>query len=80
GFREINEKRSALRFIEQSGNIPEKCTVCKYVSICRGGCKRYCEPLTPETRSLNLLCQGYEQFFEHCLPRLRQLAGLLRTS
>lgn len=73
-FKEINKRREELLFIEQSANIHEKCRQCKYLNICRGGCKRYCEPFSKEERSLNVLCEGYYQFFQHSGERLVSIA------
>ncbi len=74
-FKEIDDKRLELKFIENSAKIPQKCRECKYFRICRGGCKRYCEPFAEnEERDLHLLCDGYYQFFEHCADRLVSLA------
>ncbi len=76
-FNQINEKRKELKFVENSSKIHEKCLKCRHVNICRGGCKRYCEPFTEDdSRDLNILCEGYMKFFDHSYERLRGLATL----
>ncbi len=78
-FKEIDDTRKNLQFIEESGKFHERCKSCKYMRICRGGCKRYCEPFDDDgTRKLNLLCDGYYNFFEHCIDRLMHLARSFR--
>ncbi len=77
-FNAINDKRKELKFVEDSIKFNDKCRSCKFGGICRGGCKRYCEPFLDDgTRSLNLLCEGYEKFFSHSLSRLQQTAKLI---
>ena len=74
-YAQIDAKRKELKFIEHSAKMHEKCKTCKYFRICRGGCKRYCEPFKNNgERQLNLLCDGYYNFFEHCGERLIELA------
>lgn len=76
-FNDIYKTRSEIQFIEDSRKINSKCMNCKFIGICRGGCKRYCEPFNEDNeRALNLLCEGYMKFFEYSYPRLRKLASL----
>lgn len=73
-FAEIDQKRNEIKFVQESARVHPKCRECKYFRICRGGCKRYCEPFNENGRDLNLLCEGYYNFFEHCGERLLELA------
>ena len=68
-FEEINEVRNSIHFIEESLVIPEKCKDCKYYPLCRGGCKRY-------RKDVNILCEGYYQFFEYSIKRLEKAARM----
>lgn len=77
-FEEIYQKRTEVKFIEESMNIDEKCSNCKYFPLCRGGCKRYREPFENGKYQLNSFCKSYEMFFEHCGERLVGLAKRLR--
>lgn len=45
-------------------NLPTKCRECRYVGFCNGDCPR----------NRRTLCAGWLRFFDHALPRLRQLA------
>ena len=68
-FEDINKKRNEMRFIEASYSLNIKCKTCKYFPLCRGGCKRYRSP-----DGLNVLCEGYQMFFEACAERLAEIA------
>ncbi|MFI3141481.1 MAG: anaerobic sulfatase maturase [Clostridia bacterium] len=75
GFEEVYEVRKQINFLEDSLKINKKCFECKFSGICRGGCKRYCEPLNDkDERSINILCEGYRIFFEHSYEKMKKLA------
>ena len=44
--------------------LPAKCRECRFFEFCRGDCPR----------SSQRLCAGWQRFFAHALPRLRELA------
>ena len=73
-FEDIKKKRDELKFVEISKSADEKCKSCKFMPICRGGCKRYREPLSNGNLSLNFFCDSYYNFFEHSIDRLSNLA------
>jgi len=51
----FNERTKS--FIKDSLSVEEKCQTCPYLSLCRGGCKRY--RLVGE----NLLCEDFKYFY-----------------
>ncbi len=78
-FDEIYEKRKEIQFLEQSLQVNEECKACEYYGLCRGGCKRYCEPFGQNgERQKNILCAGYKEFFAYSYSRLNGLAKLLK--
>ncbi|MDE6472126.1 MAG: SPASM domain-containing protein [Clostridia bacterium] len=63
-FNKLASNKKAEEFARSSFSIPDKCRVCPYVRVCRGGgCKR-----SKEDRDY---CQAYKQFFSACLPLFR---------
>ncbi|MGB8451011.1 MAG: SPASM domain-containing protein [Anaerocolumna sp.] len=56
-FKEIDQVRSEIEFLEESRNVHSDCRECKYGAICRGGCKRYRNPK-------DYLCKAYYEFFD----------------
>lgn len=77
-FPELEEKRKELGFVEESRQIHPDCQKCRWLSICRGGCKRYREPRleTGELRK-NCFCRSYEMFFAHAGGRMQNMARAL---
>ncbi|MFA9397325.1 MAG: anaerobic sulfatase maturase [Clostridiaceae bacterium] len=72
---ELFYSQAAQDFIKVSTNVDEKCRTCKWLNICRGGCRRHREPILGEIPSLNYFCKSYEMFFEHSIERLEFLAN-----
>lgn len=48
----------------KTANLPAKCRACRHLAFCNGDCPR----------NRQTLCAGWLRFFDHALPRLRQLA------
>ena len=73
-FEAIGERRKALGFIEQSRAVDEKCRVCRFFALCRGGCRRY----RPVQRKKECGLPG----FGPCRPRLFSVywEGLAKTA
>jgi uncharacterized protein len=62
-------------FIKSSEKLPAECAACRWAGICRGGCRRYREPLSEAFPSLNYYCPSYREFFEYAYDRLIRLAS-----
>jgi uncharacterized protein len=62
-------------FIEESKQVPKKCSSCKYLTLCRGGCKR--NRTGPD--GLNLYCPALIAFFDYASKRLSRIASLERS-
>lgn len=68
-MEDIQKKRKEIRFIEESVPIPEKCRECRYYPLCRGGCRRYRQPV-------HCFCESQKAFFDYCLERLEKAAAI----
>ena len=67
-------------FARAKQNLSNKCLVCKYLDICRGGCMKDRVRLNDGRRSReSYFCQGYKQFFDYTLPRFTQIAAAINT-
>ncbi len=64
------------RFQAEGRQLPEDCRSCKYVTICRGGCRRDREP----TLTANRFCESYKYFFDRRLADLSALADAVRSN
>lgn len=74
-FEALEHRRASLGFIETSRALPRACRECKWLRLCRGGCRRD-RPDTPDGPGQNRHCQAYRQFFERAYPRLAELVRL----
>lgn len=70
-FHEMHEKELTKNFIINSPNKSNKCQVCKYRALCRGGCKRYRE--TTKDKSY-IFCEANYNFFEYSYDRFREIS------
>ncbi|GHU75335.1 radical SAM/SPASM domain-containing protein [Clostridia bacterium] len=70
----LAKARDALAFTSSSAIKHPDCPMCKWFALCKGGCRRDCEPYTNGQPSLNRYCEGLKGFFEYAYPRMEQLA------
>lgn len=72
-FRGLIVSEKAKEFVAKSRYVSDKCKECPYFSLCRGGCRRWREPLAEGKLSLNYLCPAYQIFFDHTWDRIMRL-------
>ncbi|NMA22418.1 MAG: SPASM domain-containing protein [Spirochaetales bacterium] len=70
-YADLDEKRSKLRFIEDSPNRIDGCESCQWQPLCRGGCKRY------RSSEGYKYCSSMKEFFPYAIKRLNQMASIL---
>lgn len=75
-LEEINRRREALGFVQQSRAVHRACRDCPHFPLCRGGCRRYRAVEADGSLGRNTLCPGYREFFAYAAPRLKELALL----
>ncbi|MBR5380333.1 MAG: anaerobic sulfatase maturase [Clostridia bacterium] len=73
-FRQLEASPLEQKFYEESVPLADKCRACRWLPLCRGGCKRDREPLCPDDPSVSRLCEGHRTFFESRYDRLEALA------
>ncbi len=64
-FAKLERHPKAIKFIEESLGIEEKCKECNYYRLCKNGCKR-------ERIDLDK-CAAYKNFFPYALPHLKRM-------
>ena len=72
-FEELFKSEAEMRFLRTSLVVDEKCKVCRYFKICRGGCRRHKE-LTAEGNYENRFCESYKYFFEKNIDKMVKVA------
>ncbi|MDD7463114.1 MAG: anaerobic sulfatase maturase [Anaerococcus sp.] len=70
---DIISSNKANIFLSQSYKIADTCKECKYVQLCKGGCKRY-----KNTNLENELCSGFYYFFKNNYEKLIGLADYIK--
>lgn len=78
-WAEIETKRDESGFIDQSRPIAIECQSCRFMPLCRGGCRRDREPELDGEMSLNYFCASFKRFYTHALPRLERLAAMVQV-
>lgn len=75
----FDQDLSVLAFTEQIGDfgqakkteLPDKCRACPVLFVCNGGCPKN------RVNGLNILCEGYQQFFGYIDPFIKSLTKLI---
>lgn len=78
-FKEIDENRDALKFIERSFNVHEDCNKCKWYGLCRGGCMRDRENFTTGEIEKTYYCESFIEFFEYSYTRFVEIANIIKN-
>jgi len=69
--------RKKRMFARDKEKLCNKCLVCRYLDICRGGCmKDRIKHDSGEDRE-NYFCESYKQFFDYTVPRFMQIAAAI---
>ena len=72
-FHKIHQNRQQIMFIENSTKIEEKCKKCKWLNLCRGGCRRDRDRALDGNLCINYYCDAYKKFFDYSIDRLLKL-------
>ena len=67
---------TAKEFVRLSLDIPDECRACKFLPICRGGCRRHREDAEGGI-GLNRYCSAYKKFFSENLSLILDMARRL---
>lgn len=72
-FHELKNNRIGKEFVDKSITKPEECLQCKFLNICRTGCKRHAV-LGENMENKNYFCDSYKMFYVHTLNRFIEIA------
>ncbi len=67
-------------FTRTRQNLSNKCLLCRYLDVCRGGCMK--DRFAPGKDSFgceSYFCQSYRRFFDYAMPRFMQLAAAINA-
>ena len=68
-FSKLMQTAAAQRFLIKGNGPAPVCQSCPYLTLCRGGCRRY-----RDESGRSRFCAAYRQFFQSALPRLELIA------
>lgn len=77
-YEQILEKGMEMKFVQNSLPLDEDCRMCKYFSICRGGCGRHRLDVNGSRTGRNCFCESYKLFFDAELPKMLEIAEKIR--
>ncbi|MGI6730397.1 MAG: anaerobic sulfatase maturase [Anaerovoracaceae bacterium] len=69
-FEQLDANRKKSKFVEDSAVISSECRQCKWLMICRGGCRRDREMSEIGKVGHNRYCEAYKEFFDYAYERL----------
>ena len=65
-----------LKFSRAKQNLSNKCLICRYMSVCRGGClKNRLSSCEHDFSKETYFCESYKQFFDYSMPKFMQIAA-----
>ncbi len=70
---ELHQSEIVKDFITESFYFADDCKQCKWLKLCRGGCKR-----NQDDNQLNFYCEAYKEFFEYSNIRFMEIAKKYR--
>ena len=76
-FAELAQSETAMRFIQSSLTVPEKCCACPAYRVCRNGCRRNRLMTETGTAGENYYCAAYRRFFTERARELQAAARLI---
>jgi uncharacterized protein len=76
-FDQLDAARHALRFVEDSAVLPQTCQTCRWLPLCRGGCRRERDQGGGKL-GIDRFCGAYKAFFPYAYSRLHELSLLVR--
>ena len=78
-FEIMEENRQTSGFIQQSQPLPDACKNCKWLMLCRNGCRRNRMMEHTDALGKNYFCTAYQHFLEYASPRLMVLYQMLKN-
>jgi len=78
-IEEIVESDKAKEFVESSLLMTEDCKNCKWLNICRGGCRRHKTDFGADDVMKNYFCKAFYNFHEYSYDKFRELAQMVAS-
>lgn len=79
-LEEMIKCEKGKNFVEISTGTSNNCSSCEYAFICRGGCRRYYEPIDNGKLGENYFCSTYKSFYKYSLHRFYNIANIISSN
>jgi len=80
-LEEIMNSPLMKEFLRSSQQLPSQCNNCRWLELCRGGCRYRRSSIKPDNSAgAGYFCSSFRHFFESCGMELRKLASRLERS
>ena len=76
-FDQMAQSERAKEFVRCSQYVDPHCRSCRWLQLCRGGCRRNREPFQDGKPRLNIYCESYRSFFAFAYPQMAEMARML---
>lgn len=76
GFEKLKTKTNGIEFIKCSMDKSQECRHCRYLKLCRTGCRRYY--INNNGKYINYFCEAYKQFYSYTLERFLEIGSLVK--
>lgn len=74
----VNSEQQQSFAKNKNSNLSSKCLQCDFLPLCNGGCPKNRIATTATGEVQNQLCEGYEMFFIHALPKLLAMVDAMK--
>lgn len=74
-LKEMSRDPQRAPFFAEAEKRDERCRLCRWYPLCRGGCRRDLIPFGDRAR--NRYCEAYQKFFQTAIGRLEYLASYM---
>ena len=76
-IKEMLTSDKERQFLNSSLMVNDKCKLCKYFKICRGGCRRHKE--VNDGIYENRFCESYKYFFDKNIQKMLHIANIVKN-
>ncbi|MCK5000980.1 MAG: anaerobic sulfatase maturase [Anaerohalosphaera sp.] len=76
---EIATGKQKRDFKSLKRTIADKCVLCRYLDVCRGGCLKDRRMGFGQYKVESYFCEGYKIFFDHAMPKFWEIAAQLSS-
>lgn len=79
-IEDLFKGKKSKAFVEISKLKSGNCSTCKFVYLCRGGCRRHYEPIDDNKLNENYFCLAYKEFYEYSLSRFHEIVRIIERN